>query len=344
MSGVAADDVRVHADSPVPAVLGVKAFTWGRHIHVGPGQQRHLPHEAWHAAQQLGGRVAATGARAGVALNADPRLEDEADRMGAAAATADVCANRGAAVATAGGAETRAPVMQGLLMLEGSPSDQLALLARINACSSVRFHLDTDGFLSSGGKSSFAPTVPVPTDEFSRQLEASVKARQTVVFRLVRGNLDFTVDLFATGEVNVDNLLKMPDPVFQNWMIHVLAERFAIPNYESNREELGSPQAQHQAWAEYRKSAAELAHDVGHAAQARQLRELYPGLTIAFRGEDPEVDESSRRVDAQRNGTIELRFDFTDVVLVKVCPVVAGEIKRDQPIDWRIDVTKGAAP
>src|SRR5262245_35292564 len=154
LSGVAVDDVRVHADSPVPAALGAHAFTWGRHIHVGPGQQHHLPHEAWHAAQQIGGRIAATEARAGVALNADPRLEDEADRMGAAAATADARTNRGATDAPDGGTVTEAPVMQGLLKLEGSPSDQLALLARINAYSSVRFHLDTDGFLSSGGKSS----------------------------------------------------------------------------------------------------------------------------------------------------------------------------------------------
>jgi hypothetical protein len=175
-------------------------------------------------------------------------------------------------------------------------------------------------------------------------LEASVDDPQTVVFRLVRGNPDLMLDLLATGEVNVDNLLKMPDPVFQNWMIHVLAERFAVPNYESSKEDVGSSQAQYQAQHEHRKSTAELAHDVGHAAQERQLRELYPGLTIAFRGEDPDVDESSRRVDAQGNGTIELRFDYTDVVIVEVCPVVAGKVKREQPLDWRIDVTRGAAP
>ena len=134
----------------------------------------------------------------------------------------------------------------------------------------------------------------------------------------------------------------MPDTVFQNWMIHVLAERFDVQNYESVKRL--SPQAQVQAQQEHRKSFVEFAHDVGHAAQERQLRELYPGLTIAFRGEDPGVDESSRRVDAQGNGTIELRFDFTDVALVEVCPVVAGEIKGDQPLDWRIDVTRGAAP
>jgi hypothetical protein len=338
LSGVAADEVRVHADSPVPALLGAHAFTWGRHIHVGAGQQHHLPHEAWHAAQQLGGRVAATEARAGVALNADPRLEGEADRMGAAAATgatADVCANRGTPAVAGGGAETRAPVMQGRLMLDGSLSDQLALLDRINATSSMRFYIDAEGFLSS-----FAPAVP--TDEFSRQMETAIDdPQQTIVLRLAHGMAD-PVDTFATGEVNIDNLLSMPDTVFQNWMIHVLAERFHVQNYESVKRL--SQQAQVQAQQEHRKSFVEFAHDVGHAAQERQLRELYPGLTIAFRGADPDVDESSRRVDAQGNGTIELRFDFTDVVLVEVCPVVAGKRHGDQPIDWRIDVTRGAAP
>jgi hypothetical protein len=333
------DDVRVHADSPVPAVLGAHAFTWGRHIHVGPGQQHHLPHEAWHAAQQLGGRVAATEARAGVALNADPRLEGEADRMGAAAvtgATADVCANRGAPAVAGGGPATHAPVMQGRLRLEGSLSDQFALLDRINATSSMPYYLDAEGFLSS------VATAPFLTDEFSRQMEAAIEDRhQTVVLSLAHGMAD-PVDTFATGEVNIDNLLSMPDTVFQNWMIHVLAERFDVQNYESVKRL--SPQAQYQAQQEHRKSTAELAHDVGHAAQERQLRELYPGLTIAFRGADPDVDESSRRVDAQGNGTIELRFDFTDVVLVELCPVVAEKPQRDQPLDWRIDVMKGAAP
>jgi len=29
---------------------------------------------------------------------------------------------------------------------------------------------------------------------------------------------------------------------------------------------------------------------------------------------------------------------------VEVCPVVAEKPQRDQPLDWRIDVTSGAAP
>ena len=173
-------------------------------------------------------------------------------------------------------------------------------------------------------------------------METSIDDRQTIRLRLAHGIAD-PVDTFATGEVNVDNLLSMPDTVFQNWLIHVLAERFSVQNYESVKR-LGSGENQSKAAQAGRPSIVAPAHDAGHAAQERQLRVLYPGLTIAFRGADPDVDESSRRVDAQGNGTIERRFDFTDVVLVEVCPVVAGEIEGDQPLDWRIDVTRGPAP
>jgi hypothetical protein len=84
LSGLAMDDVRVHRDSPEPARLGALAFAYGSDIHLGPGQERHLPHEAWHVVQQKQGRVAAAGRLGNVALNEDPALEAEADRMGAA--------------------------------------------------------------------------------------------------------------------------------------------------------------------------------------------------------------------------------------------------------------------
>jgi hypothetical protein len=86
LSGVAMDGVRIHRDSARPAEIGALAYAQGRDIHLGPGQERHLPHEAWHIAQQAQGRVrATTQAAGGVAVNDDPGLESEADRMGAAA-------------------------------------------------------------------------------------------------------------------------------------------------------------------------------------------------------------------------------------------------------------------
>lgn len=87
LSGVALDDVRVHYGSSKPAALQAKAYTQGSEIHVAPGEERHLPHEAWHVAQQKKGRMKATTQAKGVPINDDSRLEREADAMGARAAS-----------------------------------------------------------------------------------------------------------------------------------------------------------------------------------------------------------------------------------------------------------------
>src|SRR6185503_18138058 len=69
-----------------PARLGAFAYTQGSDIHLGPGQERHLPHEAWHVVQQKQGRVAPTRQLMGGApVNDDRGLEREADLMGARA-------------------------------------------------------------------------------------------------------------------------------------------------------------------------------------------------------------------------------------------------------------------
>lgn len=82
LSGQDLSDVRVHRNSSEPAQLNALAYAQGRDIHLAPGQERHLPHEAWHVVQQRQGRVKATAQLAGVALNDQPHLEREADAMG----------------------------------------------------------------------------------------------------------------------------------------------------------------------------------------------------------------------------------------------------------------------
>src|SRR5262245_52160829 len=52
LSGCALDGVKVHYDSDKPSQLQALAYTQGADIHLGPGQERHLPHEAWHVVQQ----------------------------------------------------------------------------------------------------------------------------------------------------------------------------------------------------------------------------------------------------------------------------------------------------
>jgi Domain of unknown function (DUF4157) len=86
LSGIALDDVRVHRNSPRPAQLQALAHTQGSEIHLGPGQERHLPHEAWHVVQQKQGRVHPTMQLRGTAINDDAGLEREADMMGTRAA------------------------------------------------------------------------------------------------------------------------------------------------------------------------------------------------------------------------------------------------------------------
>lgn len=83
LSGFDISDVRVHANSDLPAGLNALAYTQGNQIYLGPGQGRHLPHEAWHVVQQKQGRVRATRQMSGAAINDDAALEREADVIGA---------------------------------------------------------------------------------------------------------------------------------------------------------------------------------------------------------------------------------------------------------------------
>ncbi|WP_394747657.1 eCIS core domain-containing protein [Spongiimicrobium salis] len=60
LSGLSLDDVKVHRNSDKPAQLQAHAYTDGTDIHLAPGQDKHLPHEAWHVVQQKQGRVQPT--------------------------------------------------------------------------------------------------------------------------------------------------------------------------------------------------------------------------------------------------------------------------------------------
>jgi len=83
LSGYSMDDVKVHFNSDKPAQLNAHAYAQGTDIHVAPGQEQHLPHEAWHVVQQKQGRVQPTKQmKAGVPVNDDAGLENEADVMG----------------------------------------------------------------------------------------------------------------------------------------------------------------------------------------------------------------------------------------------------------------------
>ncbi|MBL8499696.1 MAG: DUF4157 domain-containing protein [Nitrosomonas sp.] len=90
LSGLSMDSVRVHYNSSQPAQLNALAYAQGTDIHVAPGQEQHLPHEAWHVVQQAQGRVKPTVQMAGQQVNDDRGLETEADLMGERAVFAGV--------------------------------------------------------------------------------------------------------------------------------------------------------------------------------------------------------------------------------------------------------------
>ena len=86
LSGESLNDVQVHRNSDQPAQMQAHAFAQGNQIHVAPGQEKHLPHEAWHVVQQKQGRVKPTTQMKGqIPVNDDKGLEHEADVMGAKA-------------------------------------------------------------------------------------------------------------------------------------------------------------------------------------------------------------------------------------------------------------------
>ncbi|NVJ48701.1 MAG: DUF4157 domain-containing protein, partial [Cytophagia bacterium] len=90
LSGHSMDDVKVHYNSSRPAQLQAHAYAQGNQIHLAPGQEKHLAHEAWHVVQQKQGRVKPTmQLKSQVNINDDAGLEKEADAMGEKAKSAD---------------------------------------------------------------------------------------------------------------------------------------------------------------------------------------------------------------------------------------------------------------
>lgn len=82
-SGLPFDDVRVHYNSDKPAQLRALAYTQGTQVYIGPGQERHLPHELGHVIQQKSQTLTPDTVQNGVPINRSQTLERLADRYAA---------------------------------------------------------------------------------------------------------------------------------------------------------------------------------------------------------------------------------------------------------------------
>ncbi|HAS42008.1 MAG TPA: hypothetical protein DCS93_16125 [Microscillaceae bacterium] len=79
-------DAKVHYNSDKPAQLMAEGTAQGNEVHLAPGKSKHLGHELTHVAQQKLGDVKPTmQANNGVGINNDPKLEKQADDIGAIA-------------------------------------------------------------------------------------------------------------------------------------------------------------------------------------------------------------------------------------------------------------------
>jgi hypothetical protein len=137
LSGMDMSEVRVHRNSSQPAQLNALAYAQGNDIHLGPGQEQHLPHEAWHVVQQRQGRVQATMQMAGVGVNDDVGLEREADVMG------------GRAVQMLGGKRqdlTTPHLREGTLPIQRMPAAEATLEQRLNLGKELAINISKDKF------------------------------------------------------------------------------------------------------------------------------------------------------------------------------------------------------
>ncbi|MDB5013034.1 MAG: hypothetical protein JWQ25_1236 [Daejeonella sp.] len=83
LSGSSMDAVKVHYNSVKPAQLNAHTYAQGKNIHIASGQEKHLPHEAWHVVQQKQGRVKPDIQKNGnIIINEAAALETEANEMG----------------------------------------------------------------------------------------------------------------------------------------------------------------------------------------------------------------------------------------------------------------------
>lgn len=81
-SGLSLDAVRVHYNSDKPAQIGAYAYADYPNIYVAPGQEKHLPEEAWHIVQQMQGKTKATEKVNNTAIDGNNSREKEAKTKG----------------------------------------------------------------------------------------------------------------------------------------------------------------------------------------------------------------------------------------------------------------------
>lgn len=315
-------NVTIHTNSSQAVQMNATAYTQNEQIHFAPGAfnpnatqgQDLIGHEFVHIAQQRAGVVQPTHTlQKGVAVNNNNSLESEADTLGKQAI-------KGETISKYKGKQANATeTVQRKLQIQGvTPPAQLAFLQKINDGSGMQFDMDTAGFLKE------RDFVSIANDEFERRLVAGIHDPQTVILRLINSSDSIFVDEFTSGKVDVDDMLQMPSDVFKGALLHFIAERFHVPNYEATKGTTTS-------------KTFNYAHADGLTAQEVYLREQYPTKQIFYLGAG--YDNSTRVTDAAGNGTVDYIIDFTDVRYIHTQPIVANK-EKENIVNSRIDIVR----
>ncbi|WP_420573279.1 DUF4157 domain-containing protein [Kordia sp.] len=311
-------NVSIHTNSQQAVQMNARAYTQEEHVHFAPGEfnpnsskgKNLIGHEFTHVAQQRAGVVQSTKVlQKGIRINDSNNLESEADSFGKKAVKGESVAKYKSTSSntqnTARTTQTKSNVVQAKFALEGATADlRNKFLKKINS-SSMKFDMDASGNITKRKASDVA------NGQYEKVMESAVQNAQIVKFRLIAKSDTLFMDSFASGKVDASDMVDLPSDLFQINMIHILAERFSVADYEKNK----------------RTAGFRGAHKKGLDAEEKFLKEKYPKKTIKYIGAG--IDNSTKKVDKAGTGTVDYYFDFTDVKHVYTQSIVKGKLIED---------------
>ena len=177
----------------------------------------------------------------------------------------------------------------------------------MNAGTSTKFEVDASGFIN------LKKPKAKGREEYARKMILAVNDSQTVKLRLIKKDKVVFIDSFASGKVDYDDAFKLSQSMFKLFLLHYVVERFAIKDYEKDKATASS--------TDFQK-----AHKEGLSSQTEYLKQLFPGKTIKFKSEG--LAPKTKKVDKAGNGTIRYVYDFTDVHLIFVQPLVKNKLEE----------------
>ena len=220
LSGYSMDDVKVHYNSDKPAQLQAHAYAQGTDIHLASGQEKHLPHEAWHVVQQKQGRVKPTLQMKGaVNINDDAGLEKEADVMG------DKATQHKASVSKQGTpknqSEVSSPILQRYQMGKKTGNVEEVLFSNKEKKPDENGSLDHDGYhyFNKQNKATQTYYERRPTGSHSIELQAESKGKGSE-FTNNKKNIE---NAFGFGTGNLKTIIDSQH-FYQQWITTFLSK------------------------------------------------------------------------------------------------------------------------